>query len=300
MTGRTAAGRAAAGRTVAGRTAAGRTVAGRTGPVVTHAALVADLIALGAGKEPGASNELGGAFLVHCSMRRIGWIDGGPATLLAALRDVCGPAATIVVPSQTPDNSLTSPVHRDATAGMSDAARAAYVAAMPGFDPRTTPSYGVGVFAEHVRSHPDALRSRHPQTSFAALGPAAAEIVGEHDLDCHLGERSPLAALYRLGATVLLLGVGVDKCTALHLAEYRLPQPAQTMRYSCFVTENGQRELRQFDAVKLDDSDFGTAGDDLLRHSWATTGRVGDAEAHLFPMAPAVDRARDWFTVNRR
>ncbi|WP_229074630.1 AAC(3) family N-acetyltransferase [Actinoplanes sp. DH11] len=265
-----------------------------TGPVVRRAALAADLIALGVGK------DAGGVLLVHCSMRRIGRIEGGPATLLTALREVCGPAATIVVPAQTPDNSLTSPVYRTATAGLSDAARREYVAAMPGFDPDTTPSYGVGAFAEHVRSHPGALRSRHPQTSFAALGPAAARIVGEHGLDCHLGERSPLGALYRCGATILLLGVGVAKCTALHLAEYRLPRPGPLMQYSCFVSENGRRELRQFEALRLDDSDFGAAGDELLLRPWASTGQVGGAEAHLLPLAPAVDAARDWFAANRR
>ncbi|MBB2940791.1 aminoglycoside 3-N-acetyltransferase [Actinoplanes lutulentus] len=262
-----------------------------TGLLLTKTSLVADLTALGVGE--------GGALLVHCSMRRIGWVDGGPATLLAALREVTGPTGTIVVPAQTPNNSLTSPVHRTATAGMSNAARARYVAGMPGFQPDSTPSYGVGSFAEHIRSHPGALRSRHPQTSFAALGPDAAAIVRDHDLRSHLGERSPLGALYQGGASILLLGVGMEKCTALHLAEYRLPQPAKVMEYSCFVTENGQRRMERFEALKLDDSDFGEAGRDLLRQPWATTGRVGGAAAHLIPLAPAVDQAEEWFTTNR-
>jgi aminoglycoside 3-N-acetyltransferase len=262
-----------------------------TGRTVTRDDLVADLTALGV--------PAGGILLVHCSMRRIGWIDGGAATLLAALGEVTGPAGTVVVPAQTPNNSLTSPAYRAATAGMTEAERARYEDAMPGFDPDRTPSYGVGGFAEHVRSHPAALRSRHPQTSFAALGPAAAEIVRVHDLDCHLGECSPLGALYQRRATILLLGVGAAKCTALHLAEYRLDGPVPTMEYSCFVAENGRRNLARFAARRLDDSDFGAAGADLLGHSWVATGRVGDAEAHLLPLVPAVDRAREWFAGHR-
>ncbi|WP_433830741.1 aminoglycoside N(3)-acetyltransferase [Actinoplanes sp. CA-015351] len=262
-----------------------------SGRAVTQDNLVADLSALGLAE--------GGPVLVHCSMRRIGWIDGGVSTLLAAIREVSGSEGTVVVPTHTPNNSLTSPVYRAATAGMTADERARYEDGMPGFDPATTASYGVGVFAEHVRSHPGALRSAHPQTSFAALGPAASAIVTTHDLDCHLGERSPLGALYQAEASILLLGIGMEKCTALHLAEYRLPQPAKIMEYSCFVTENGQRRIERFEALKLDDSDFGEAGRDLLRQPWATTGRVGDAEAHLVPLVPAVDQAEEWFTSNR-
>ncbi|GIE81355.1 AAC(3) family N-acetyltransferase [Actinoplanes philippinensis] len=262
-----------------------------TGRALTRNALVADLSGLGVPE--------GGILLVHCSMRRLGWVDGGAATLLAALRAVCGPAGTLVMPAQTPNNSLTSPVYRAATAGMTDAERLAYEDGMPGFDRDVTPSYGVGGLAEHLRSQPGALRSRHPQTSFAALGPAAGEVVGVHDLDCHLGERSPLGTLYRLGATVLLLGVGMDKCTALHLAEYRLDRPVPTMEYSCFVAEDGRRVLTRFTAPRLNDSDFGAAGADLLRRPWAVSGPVGEAEAHLLPLAPAVDQAREWFAAHR-
>ena len=263
-----------------------------TGPALTRDTLVADLRALGV--------PAGGTLLVHCSFRRVGVVDGGPPTLLAALREALGPAGTIVVPAQTANNSLTSPVYRAATAGMSATERARFQETMPGFDPGTTPSYGVGVLAEQVRSQPEALRSGHPQTSFAALGPAAAEIVRDHDLQCHLGERSPLGALYRDGASILLLGVGLDKCTAVHLAEYRLVPANPIMRYSCFVIDKGRRKKLQFEAPALDDSDFAGVGADLLRHPWAVTGRVGAAEAYLIPLVPAVDRAREWLTANRR
>lgn len=262
-----------------------------TGRELTRDALVADLRALGLPE--------GERVLVHCSLRRVGRVAGGAATLLAALRETLSSAGTIVVPAQTANNSLTSPAYRAATAGMTAAERARFRDTMPGFDPDTTPSYGVGVLAEQVRSQPGALRSGHPQTSFAALGPAADEIVRDHDLRCHLGEQSPIGALYRSGAWILLLGAGMDKCTALHLAEYRLVPANPIMQYACFVTESGQRRLVKFDAPSLDDSDFGCAGPDLLRQSRAVTGRVGTATAHLIPLVPAVDRAQEWFTANR-
>ena len=62
-------------------------------------------------------------------------MDGGGATLLGAIQDVAGPAATLVVPAQTAWNSLTSRAFRAATAGLDPDGYARYVAAMPGFDP---------------------------------------------------------------------------------------------------------------------------------------------------------------------
>ncbi|MFI7606023.1 aminoglycoside N(3)-acetyltransferase [Micromonospora sp. NPDC049366] len=243
--------------------------------------------------------------LVHCSMRRIGPVAGGPATLLAALRRVAGPDATVVVPAQTVGTSPTGPVFRAATEGMDAAGRAAYEARLAGFDPMTTPSEGMGVFAEHVRRQPGAARSNHPITSFAALGRRAAELTEVHDLDCHLGERSPLGRLYAGGAAVLLLGVGYDRCTALHLAEYRPgarrpPGPPPERAYRCYVLVDGSRERRDFRAPTLDATDFPELGAAIEAHLPVAHGLVGAAPSRLLDLRAAVDFATTWMAGHRR
>jgi len=258
--------------------------------------LVTDLRSLGVRR--------GQDLLVHCSMRKVGPVDGGAAALLAALRAVAGPAATLVVPTETAQNSLTSRAFRAAIAGLDADQRAAYVAAMPGFDPARTPSAGMGAFAEHVRMRPAASRSSHPQASFAALGPRAGECTSVHDLNCHLGERSPLGWLYAADAAILLLGVGYAACTAFHLAEYRLPE-TRPQTYHCFVAEDGRRVERTFTGIVLDDSVFGLLGQAmesaacLGRPSGLRRGRVGSAAARLVPLREAVDFAGSWLAQRR-
>jgi aminoglycoside 3-N-acetyltransferase len=83
------------------------------------------------------------------------------------------------------------------------------------------------VVAELFRSLPGVLRSGHPHRSFAAAGPHAAEITARHELESPVGEGSPLRVMYELGGSVLLLGVGHDKSTALHLAEHRTQYPGK-------------------------------------------------------------------------
>ena len=242
--------------------------------------------------------------LVHCSLSAIGWVDGGPATLLQAIADVTGPAATIVVSAQTPWTSRTSRAFRAATTGRDQKGIDDYVASLPVFDRESTPSYGVGKFAEYVRTHAEAKRSGHPQTSFAALGPGAAAIASGHDPECHLGERSPLRWLYDADAAILLLGVGYAVCSAFHLAEYRVPWN-RPQTYSCFIAEEGRRVKHEFTGIVLDDSVFDLlgrameSGASLGRVPGLRLGRVGSATARLVPLRTAVDFAGSWL-MNRR
>ena len=98
--------------------------------------------------------------LVHCSLSEIGWVDGGPATLLQAIRDVAGRDATIVVSAQTPLTSRTSEAFRSATAGLSRPETERFAAEHAAFDPETTPPYRVGQFAEHVLARPGGAPQR--------------------------------------------------------------------------------------------------------------------------------------------
>jgi len=242
--------------------------------------------------------------LIHCSLRRIGNIIGGAGALLDALQTVSGPEATFVVPAQTTRNSLTSSTFKAATAGLDDEGRARYIATMPGFNPATSPSTGMGVFAQYLRTRPSANRSSHPQTSFAALGCQARACTAVHDMDCHLGDRSPLGWLYAADAAILLLGVGYSVCTAFHLAEYRLPGMPQKS-YQCFTGEGDARAEHEFTDLDLDDSDFGLLGAALesaaeLDTSLAVSrGQVGAAVCRLVSLRAAVDFAGSWLATHR-
>jgi aminoglycoside 3-N-acetyltransferase len=256
-----------------------------------HDRLAADLLALGV--------PAGRDLLVHCSLRRVGPAAGGPAALLAALRRVAGPAATLVVPTGSAGNSTTSRAFRAATAHLGPTALAEYEARMPGFDRLTTPSQGMGAFAEHVRRQPGARRSGHPQTSFAALGPRALEVTAVHDLDCHLGPRSPLGHLYTAGAAILLLGVGYQACTALHLAEYAAPR-RPPRDYRCYLLSDGRRVRRDFVAPDLDDSDFAEIGAAFDERFRPPSALVGAAPARLLDLRTLVDFATTWMGGHRR
>jgi aminoglycoside 3-N-acetyltransferase len=171
---------------------------------------------------------------------------------------------------------------------------------MPAFDAATSPSTGMGCIAEYVRTAPGAVRSAHPQSSFAALGMMAGMLMEGHAPDCHFGESSPLARLYEADTAILLLGVGYAACSAFHLAEYRYVTEPPMRSYRCVVAgDDGAPRWWQYRDVVLDDSDFGDLGADLDRRGILARGRVGYADSRLIRFAHAVDFATQWLRRHR-
>lgn len=259
-------------------------------PLVTTGQLVGDLGRLGV--------SVGQTLLVHASLKSIGQVDGGAAAVVAALREAVGVTGNVVVPTGTEENSKTSRVHRERTRLMTAEELGRYLDSMPAFDKDQTQGTA-GAVSEALRTTSGAARSEHPQSSLAAIGPLAAELMAGHDLECHLGEKSPLAKLYALGAQILLLGVGYRSCTAFHLAEYRYTTRPPRQSYSCVVMANGRRTWKEYKDVVLDDGDFETIGKSLEHNYPVAISNVGEAEGRLVSLPGAVDFASKWLSSNR-
>jgi len=260
----------------------------RRGPV-TIEMLVADLVGLGI--EPGTT------LLLHSSLSSLGYVCGGAQTVIGAMRTVLGDGGTLVVPTHSGDNSdpadwVAPPVPEPWWPIIRSA--------MPAFDPRLTPTRGMGAIPNSLLRQPDARRSAHPQVSFAAVGHHASEITSGHRLDERLGITSPLGRIYDLEGSVLLVGVGHDRNTSLHLAEYLASWPSKrTCPQGAAVLVEGERRWVTFTDLDIDESDFPAIGAAFEATGSARRGRVGHAVAVLMPQRALVDFATHWMAGHR-
>lgn len=258
---------------------------------VTAAGIAADLEALGV--TPGST------LFVHSSLKSLGWVCGGAQAVVEALETAVRSYGTLVMPTQTAH--LSDPETWTAPA-VPESWWEEIRATMPPYDPDGTPSVGMGAIPEAFRTQPATVRSRHPHFSFAAWGDGAIDMTTDHPLDFGLGEGSPLARLYEADALVLLLGVGFDKNTSFHLAEYRAEyRKKETMTRHAPIMVEGHRRWKPFEDVAIDSSDFEQLGHDFLKHhkSLVAEGTVGRARCYLFPQRACVDYAVSWIHRKR-
>jgi aminoglycoside 3-N-acetyltransferase len=260
----------------------------RVADPVTVESLVEDLRDLGV--------EAGGTLMVHSSLSALGWVAGDAQAVVDALRRAVTPEGTLVMPTHTPQYTDPAvwenpPVPEDWIPVIREE--------RPAYRPDGTPTRGMGAIPECFRAHDDVCRSAHPIFSFAAWGAGAAVVVVDHDLAYSMGDGSPLARVYDRDGDVLLLGVGHDVNTSIHLAEYRADIDPTRITREAPVLRNGERTMVEFEDIETSTEDFREVGGAFERRSGSTRGTVGAAGTRLIDQPALVDFAVDWFEANR-
>lgn len=239
----------------------------------------------------------GQTVIAHISLSRLGFVVGGAETVVRALLALLGPSGTLMMPAQSWKNlDPETGVHWEEPKEWWPIIREHW----PAYDPAVTPSIGMGAVAEMLRTWPGAVRSDHPARSFAAVGPRARRLTEGHDLSNIFGDGSPLDKLYQSDGYVLLIGVGHDKNTSLHLAENRAGYPSKrTVQESSAMLVDGVRRWVTYSTLEVDDHDFVDLGKDYEQESGLPVYQVGGAEVRFFKQRPFVDWAAAWMEQHR-
>lgn len=185
--------------------------------------------------------------------------------MIEALRESLGPQGTLVMPSWPSDDDQP-------------------------FDPQETPSAAdLGIVADTFWRQPGVLRCEHPQ-AFAAVGPKAVEITSDPlPLPPHI-PASPVGRVHDLDGQLLLLGVGHQANTTLHLAELKAGVPYGLAK-SCTVYENGRPTRINYRENDHCCERFDLADTWLRERGLQSEGVVGHAAAKLTRSRDVVETA---------
>ena len=220
----------------------------------------------------------------------LGFVPGAARTVVEGLLEAVGPTGTIMMPAYS--GELSDPAewrHPPVPPEWIDEIRNS----TPPYDAIKTPTRKMGSVAEYFRTYPGTLRSAHPQSSFAALGPRANDLVGEHPLDDRFGKASPLGNLVRLNGKSLLLGAPLNTNSLLYLALYSDPT-RQRIQKSAPITVRNKPAWVGYKDIAISNEWFCDCAAALLDAGIARKGLISDAECHVFPAAEAIAKAVAW------
>ena len=143
--------------------------------------------------------------IIHTSMKAIGEVDGGCDGLIDGFK------------AYLSEGLLLVPTHTWANVG----------ARSPIYDAKETAPC-IGALPTVAAFRPDGVRSLHPTHSIAGFGKRAEEFLfGEEKSQTPCPPRGAWARLYDEDAYILLVGVGLDKCTYIHALDEIIDLPGR-------------------------------------------------------------------------
>jgi aminoglycoside 3-N-acetyltransferase len=242
----------------------------RTVPRITKDMIINDLLKLGVKK--------GDNVLIHSSLKRIGFVQGGAKTVIDALLEVVSSSGTLVVPTYSGKGTMYK------TCMAKD-----YI-----FDPKCSGT-GLGAIPSTFMKLHNEFRSIHPTHSISAAGKDAKFITEAHHIaSSTYGTDSPWDRLLKLDGKILGLGVTLAPIAFFHVLEDRMlvkfPLPVrmkETYFLKCKDWKGNFIEVPvtpldpKYAAIRIDH----TSREDLRNYFWRDFNQSGILNVGMIGMA---------------
>jgi aminoglycoside 3-N-acetyltransferase len=264
-------------------------------PPVTRSQLIGDLRDLGVREAV--------LLMAHVRISSLGWVVGGSQAIVETLMEAVGPDGTLMAYAGWEDD----PWH---LGEWPEDWQRAYRAELPPFDPELSEAdHDMGRLPERLRTWPGARASTGHVMRMVAVGRRAEWLTAGQPWDHPQGPGSPLAKLVEAQGQVLMLGAPLDTLTILHHAEALFDSPRKRyVTYSIPVRDGDRvvwREVHDHDTssrgafpyeevVPPGEDAFAVIGRQALEAGCGVTGKVAQAECHLFEAAALVEFGVRW------
>ena len=206
---------------------------------------------------------------IHISLKAVGEIDTAEMTGAEAVIESLRRAVSnglLLIPSHTYENIRTVPEYNVRTS-------------VPciGAVPRVAVEYANKAYDSGDRT---IIRSLHPDHSVVAFGKTAYEYTdGDRYVRSAMAEGGCYRKLLDANAKILLIGVGLTRCTYIHsIDEYMEGGNISPLTYIKVTDYDGNTEVREARTTRGSSSKYGKYLPTLEEAGALTYGRFGDAE----------------------
>lgn len=168
--------------------------------------------------------------IIHSSLISFGRISAAPEEIYALIRSKIASDATVFAPSFTLN-----------------------LAEEDVFNATETPSYGMGILSEYIRTLPGAIRANNPMHSYCAIGPNA-RILEQASESLSFGPQSCFERMLTLDPHLLLLGCPFHNgATHIHQVEAELGVPYRIwVNLKRNIQKGGKEQLTEFKYYGID------------------------------------------------
>ena len=221
---------------------------------------------------------------VHSSLSSLGYVKGGADAVVDALLETVGEQGTIVMPTYSTNREKVELTQREIELGVT------YKYRILPYDCAKT-SCWTGIIPETFRKRKRAVRDEDPVHSLTAIGPRANEMIEDWD------------RLLDADGFILLIGVGLSVCSAMHLAERQVQLPPHIQEafeeppelIEMYGPDLGWPE---WDIGYGPYPDFSKMEKPCEDHGITKEVKIGEAEVKLFRLKELIDLYAEYLRKN--
>jgi len=208
---------------------------------------------------------------VHSSLRSFGHVEGGADAVIDALLETVGKEGNVMMSTHSANLGKDQRTPEEIAMGVS------WLLKILPYDPEKTP-VTTGIIPETFRKRKGVIRGSHPSHSVAASGPKAKELSeGWH-------------RLLEMDGYILLIGLDLDRCTAMHLAEKCVQFPEHILKKitppKWFVEKYPEDEW-EWDFGPY--ADFAKLTEPCVKRGIMKSVKVGEASLRLVRLRELID-----------
>jgi len=235
--------------------------------------------------------------LVHSSLSSLGYVLNGPNDVIDALLSIIGSKGTLLMPGHS--GQVTNPTYWNKPAIPSKKV-CELISHIRPFDKKTTPVRSRGVIASTFMLYPNLERSEHPISSILALGERAKFYCSSHPINQSEGIESPIGRLYLRNGKVLLIGVGLESCTALHLAEFiaNVPYLSDKNNPEVLISDGKKNFYQRIEKYPKTSKYFGKILPLLRSLKLISEHSINSSKIVCFEIKPVIDLVVNELSIN--